>query len=113
MKIEISKIKTILLPPVYDEGNQTNKDLRLKGPLQSSFNIQTNDTLDCKIAKMFYSSLAFHLARSSHYRSAFSYAANTCNLNAYVLSTYKKLRGLLVSKKRSRVENLLQPIRNS
>jgi len=63
---------------------------------------------------MFYSSgLPFHLARSHYYRSVFSYAANTSNLWRYVPPTYNKLRGPLLSKERSHVENLLQPIRNS
>jgi len=63
---------------------------------------------------MFYSSgLPFHLARSPYYRSAFSYAANTFNLSAYVPPTYNKLRSHLLSKKRSHVKNLLQPIRYS
>ncbi|XP_068497993.1 uncharacterized protein [Phaseolus vulgaris] len=63
---------------------------------------------------MFYSSgLPFHLARSPYYRSAFSNAANTSNLSGYVPPTYNKLRGPLLSKERSHVENLLQPIQNS
>ena len=63
---------------------------------------------------MFYSSgLPFHLARSPYYRSAFSYAPNTYNLSGYVPLTYNKLRGPLLSKERSHVKNLLQPIRHS
>jgi len=63
---------------------------------------------------MFYSSgLAFHLAISSYYRSAFSYAANTSNLSGYVPPSYNNLRGPLLEKVRSRVENFLQPIKNS
>ena len=77
LKIEISKKRKVPLP-VSDEGNQTNKGLKLKGALESSFNIQARDTLDCEIARVFYSSgLPFHLARSPYYRNAFSYAANT------------------------------------
>jgi len=34
-------------------------------------------------------------------------------LSGYVPPTYNKLRGLLLSKERSHVENLLQPIRDS
>jgi len=72
------------------------------------------NTLDCEIARMFYSSgLPFHLAISPYYRSAFSNATNTSNLSGYVPPTYNKLRGPLLSKERSHVENLLQPIRNS
>jgi len=112
LKIENSKKKKVPLPHVSDEGNQTNK--RLKGPLESSFNIQARDTLDCEIARMFYSSsLPFNLTRSPYYRSAFSYTTNTSNLSGYVPPTYNKLRGHLLSKDRSHVENLLQPIRNS
>jgi len=55
----------------------------------------------------------FVLARIPYYRGAFSYAANTYNLSRYVLPTYNKLRGPILSKERSQVENLLQPIRNS
>ena len=63
---------------------------------------------------MFYSSeLPFHLARNPYYRNAFSVAANTSNLSGYVLPTYNKLRGPLLSKERRHIENLLQPIRNS
>jgi len=63
---------------------------------------------------MFYSScLPFHLAGSRYYRNAFSYTANTSNLSGYVPPTYNKLRSHLLSKERSRVENRLQPIRNS
>jgi len=62
---------------------------------------------------MFYSSgLPFHIARSPYYRSAFSYAANTFILSGYVPPIYNKLRGHLLSKERSHVENLLQPIQN-
>ena len=43
----------------------------------------------------------------------FSFAANTSNLSGYVLPTYNKLRGPLLSKERRHIENLLQPIRNS
>jgi len=91
LKIKISKKKKVPLPPVSDEGNQTNKtlSLRLKGPLESYFNIQARDTLDYEIARMFYSSgLAFNLARSPYYRSVFSYAYNTSNLSGYVPPTY-------------------------
>nr|XP_007132377.1 hypothetical protein PHAVU_011G089700g [Phaseolus vulgaris]ESW04371.1 hypothetical protein PHAVU_011G089700g [Phaseolus vulgaris] len=98
------------------EGNQTRSDVnpKFKGSLQVAFNIQARDTLDCEIARMFYSSgLPFHLARSPYYRSAFSNAANTSNLSGYVPPTYNKLRGPLLSKERSHVENLLQPIQNS
>jgi len=77
-------------------------------------NDSTRDTLDYEIARMFYSSgLPFHLARSPYYRSAFSYAANTSNLDGYVPPTYNKLIGPLLSKERSHIESLLQPIRNS
>jgi len=41
----------VLLLPVFDKGNKTNKGLRLKGPLESSFNIQVRDTPDCEIAR--------------------------------------------------------------
>jgi len=69
------------------------------------------DTFDCEIARMFDSSeLPFHLARNLYYKSAFSYEANTSNLSGYVPPTYNKLRGPLLPKKRSHVENLLQPI---
>jgi len=115
LKIEISNKRKVPLP-VSDEGNQTNKGVRLKGSLESSFNNQARDryTLDCEIVRMFYSSgLPFHLARSPYYRSAFSYAANTSNLSGYVPPTYNKLRGPLLSNERSHIENLLQPIRNS
>nr|XP_007144620.1 hypothetical protein PHAVU_007G170700g [Phaseolus vulgaris]ESW16614.1 hypothetical protein PHAVU_007G170700g [Phaseolus vulgaris] len=116
LKIEGLKQKEVHLPPVSDEGNQTNSDdnPKFKGSLQAAFNIQARDTLDCEIARMFYSSgLPFHLSRSPYYRSAFSYAANTSNLSEYVPPTYNKLRGHLLSKERSHVENLLQPIQNS
>jgi len=53
------------------------------------------------------------LARSPYSRGTFSYAATTSNLSGYVSPTYNKLRGLLLSKERSHVENLLQPIQNS
>jgi len=77
------------------------------------FNIQARDTLDCEIARMFYSSgLPFHLARSPYYRSASSFAANTSNLSGYIPPTYNKLRPPLLSKERSHVENLLQLVRN-
>ena len=55
LKIENSNKKKVCLPHVSNEGNQTNKSLRLKGPLESSFNIQARDTLDCEIVTMFYS----------------------------------------------------------
>ncbi|XP_068498232.1 uncharacterized protein [Phaseolus vulgaris] len=116
LKIEGLKQKKVSLPPVSDEGNQTRSDVnpKFKGFLQAAFNIQMRDTLDCEIARMFYSSgLPFHLAISPYYRSAFSNATNTSNLSGYVPPTYNKLRGPLLSKERSHVENLLQPIRNS
>jgi len=79
--------------------------------LESSFNNQARDTLDCEIAMMFYfSGLSFRLARSPYYKSIFSYAANTFNLSGYVPPTYNKFRGPLLSKERSHVGNLLQPI---
>ena len=53
LKIEISKKKKVPLPLVSDEGNQTNKTLKLKGSLESSFNIQAKDTLDYEIVRMF------------------------------------------------------------
>jgi len=115
LKIEISKKKKVPLPSVSNEGNQTNKDLRrLKGPLESSFNIQARDALDYEIGRMFYASgLSFNLVRSPYYRSAFSYTANTSNLSGYVPPSYNKLRGPLLAKERIYVENLLEPIRNS
>ena len=92
----------VLLPPKF------------KGSLQASFNMQMKDTLDCEIAMMFYSlELPFHLARNPYYKSAFSYASNTSNLSGYVSPTYNKVKGPLLSKERSHVENLLQPIQNS
>jgi len=111
----MSKKRKVPLLPVSHERNQTKKDLRrLKGPLESSFNIQARDTLDYEIVRMFYaSSLSFNLARSPYYRSAFSYAANTSNLSGYVSPSYNKLRGHLLAKERIHVENLLEPIRNS
>jgi len=117
LKIEgLKQKKKVSLPPVSDEGNQTRSDVnpKFKGSLQAAFNIQARDTLDCDIARMFYSSgLPFHLARSPYYRSAFSNAANTSKLSGYVAPTYNKLRGPLLSKERSHVENLLQPTRHS
>ncbi|XP_068504437.1 uncharacterized protein [Phaseolus vulgaris] len=117
LKIEYSKKKKVPLPHVSDEGKQSNNnDLnpKLKGSLQAAFNIQGRDTVDCAVARMFYSSgLPFHLARNPYYRNAFSVAANTSNLSGYVPPTYNKLRGPLLSKERRHVENLLQPIRNS
>jgi len=116
LKTESSKKKNVPLPHVSDEGNQKNNDLspKFKGSLKAAFNIQAKSTLDCEVAMMFYSSrLPFHLARSPYYWSAFSYAANTYNLSGYVPPTYNKLRGLLLAKERSHVENLLQPITNS
>ena len=63
LKIKNLKKKKVPLLDVSDEGNQTNKSLGLKGLLESSFNFQARDTLDCEIARMFYSSgLPFHLA---------------------------------------------------
>jgi len=80
--------------------------------LESSFNIQA--TLDSEIARMFYSSgLPFHLVEVLTIEVHFLYAANTSNLIGYVPPTYNKLRGPLLLKERSHVENLLQPIRNS
>jgi len=38
LKIEISKKRKVPLP-VSNKGNQTNKGFKLKGPLESSFNI--------------------------------------------------------------------------
>jgi len=115
LKIEDSKMKKVLLPP--NEGKHTNSDFinpKLKSPLETSFNLGVRDTLDCEIAKMFYSSgLPFHLARNPYYKSAFSYAANTSNLGGYVPPTYDELSGPLLLKERSHVENLLQPIRDS
>ena len=91
-----------------------DSSIDFKGSLQASFNIQARDTLDCEIAKMFYSSgLPFNLAKSAYYKSEFSYVANTSNLSEYVLPTYNKLIGPLLSKERSHVKNILQPIRNS
>jgi len=116
LKIENSKKKNVSIPFVSNEGKQMNNDVnkKHKGPLEASFNIQARDTLDCEISRMFYSSgLPFHLANNPHYRGAFSYAANTSNLSGYVPPTYNKLRGPLLSKERSHVENLLQPIRDS
>jgi len=117
LKIENSKKKKVSLPPVSEERKQTSSGgvhQKLKGPLEASFNIQARDALDCEIARMFYSpGLAFHLARSPYYRSAFSYAANTSNLSGYVPPSYNKLRGPLLDKERAHVENLLQPIKNS
>ena len=80
LKIENSKTKKVSLPSVCNEGKQMNNSVNPKhiGPLEASFNIQVTDTLDCEIARMFYSSgLSFHLAKNPHYRSAFSYVANT------------------------------------
>jgi len=116
LKIENSKKKKASLPSVSNEGKQTNSSVnpKHKDPLEASFNIKARDTLDYEIARMFYSSrLPFHLAKNPHYRSAFSYAANTSNLCGYIPPTYNKLRGPLRSKERSHVENLLQPIRDS
>jgi len=116
LKIENSKKKKVSLPSVSNEGKQTNSGVnpKHKGPLEASFNIQARDTLDYEIARMFYSAgLPFHLAKNPHFRSAFSYAASTSNLSGYVPPTYNKLRGPLLAKERSHVENLLQPIRDS
>ena len=44
LKIKILKKRKVPLP-VSDEGNQTNKGLKLKGHLESSFNMQAIDTL--------------------------------------------------------------------
>jgi len=57
-KYKFQKKRKVPLP-ISDEGNQTNKGVRLKGPLESSFNNQVRDTLDCEIARMFYS-LGYH-----------------------------------------------------
>jgi len=76
--------------------------------------LQGRDGLDARIARIFFSSrLPFHLARNPYYRDTFPYTANTPNLNGYKPPSYNKLRTTLLTTKRSHVENLLQPIRNS
>ena len=49
--------RKVPLPPVSNEGNQTKSDVnpKFKGSLQAAFNIQAINTLDCEIARMFYS----------------------------------------------------------
>ena len=116
LKIENSNKKKVFLRHVSKERKQTGSGVhqKLKDLLKASFNIQARGSLNCEIARMFYSSrLAFHLVRSPYYRSAFCYAYNTSNLSGYVPPSYNKLRGPLLEKERSHVENLLQPIRNS
>ena len=108
LKIENSKKKNVYVAPVYDEASVNPKH---KGYLQDY--IQVRDTLNYKIVMMFYySGLSFYLVRIPYYMSVFSYAINTSNLFIYVSPTYNKLRDLLISKEKSHVENLLQPIRN-
>jgi len=113
LKLENSKKKKVSLPSVSEERKQTSSGgvhKKLKGPLEASFNLQARDALDCEIARMFYSSgLAFYLAISPYYRSVFSYVANS----GYVSPSDNKLRGPLLEKERTHVENLLQPIKDS
>jgi len=83
LEIEGLKQESVPLPPVSDEGNQTNSHVspKFRDFLQAAFNVQARDTLDYEIAIMFYSSrVPFYLARSPYYKSVFSYAANTSNL---------------------------------
>jgi len=109
LKIENAKEKNVPLPLVSEEGKHTNSGVnpKLKDPLESSFNIQARDTLDCETTRIVYSSrLPFHLA-SPYYKSVFSYATNTSNHSRYVPPTYNKFKGHLLSKERSHVQNLL------
>lgn len=50
-----------------------------------------------------------------YYKSVFSYTTNISNLNlsVYVMPMYNKWKGSILSRKRSHVENFLQPITNS
>lgn len=64
--------------------------------------MQTKNTFDCEIVRLFYvSNLLFHLARSPYYKCAFCYDSNTCNLNGYIFPTSNKLRGHLLYKKKT------------
>ena len=79
LKIKNSKKKKVHLLPINQKNNSVNP--KVKGSLQASFNIQARDTLNYEIVIIFYFlGLPFHLAKSSYYRSVFSYVVNTSNI---------------------------------
>jgi len=119
LRVEKSKTKFVSLPLVSTQHQMDTTILgddpkkRKTSTVESVFNLQARETLDHEIARMFYSSrLLFHLARNSHYRKAFAYAANNY-IDGYQPPGYNKLRTTLLQNERRHVENLLQPIKNA
>jgi hypothetical protein len=109
---EKSKQKLVPLPPNSTEGAGSKKR-KTSSAIADAFNVKARETLDFEIARMFYSAgLPFHLTRNPYFRRAFSYAANN-SIPGYQPHGYNKLRTTLLHNKRSHVENLLQPIKNT
>ena len=87
-------------------GYPVKKRLRCSA-IEKAFDMDTRNTMDALIARLFYScGLSFNIARSPYYREAFKFAANH-NLSGYVPPSYNKLRTTLLKQERTHVETLL------
>ncbi|KAJ1393607.1 Ribonuclease H-like superfamily [Sesbania bispinosa] len=104
LRIDKSKAKFVSLPPVSPMEINIGVDPKKRktsDALENAFNMQARETLDFEIARMFYSTgLPFHLARSPHFRRAFSYAANN-SIGGYQPPRYNKLRTSLLLNERT------------
>ena len=68
-----------------------------------------HEIVDNELARMFYiGGLSFHFARNPYYGCAFKSASQ---VPGYVLPCYNELRTTLLHKKKSNIENLLEPIK--
>ena len=90
-------------------------DLKMRkgsvGSIEKAFNMGVREIADSEIARMFYTGgLSFHFARNPYYARAFKSASQ---LPSYVLPGYNALRITLLQKKKSNIENLLEPIKKT
>jgi hypothetical protein len=97
-----SKEKDVPLPTAGTQnvrssstGYPMRKRMRCSA-IEKAFDMDTRNTMDALIARLFYScGLSFNIARSPYYREAFNFAASH-NLSGYVPPSYNKLKTTLL-----------------
>lgn len=94
-------------------GSDLKQPKRMRGSLESCFNVVERDDVDKECARMFYASaLPFSLVRNPYFRNFVLKLANG-KIAGYVPPTYNRLRTTLLLQEKTHVNTLLQPFRDS
>ena len=113
MKLIVSSKHPFLQVPIaWMEEEEVETIARKRGPLDTTFKMETRELVDQAIARCLYANgLPFNLVRSPYWKEMV--AAIDKAPTDYTSPRYKNVHTTLLQKEKAYVEKLIQPIKNS